>query len=347
MALHEEEVARFTADMWKAEPLSLREWNKRFAKFADEISIKGLSADGAVGVDAWGRDKTQPFKVSIRVKLADWFDYAAYEDNVNDNTINYGSTSKRVLAGLSEYGNVLGNLHDLSSLVAIFGGLYGSEAAKAWMIEVELPKASAMGSAIRYQSCVGKSDVGLTVANVLHFADITVPTIVGLNPHERQMKQPVTVNVWIGPTSLCEDPDQYVSIEEVIVKVCVPKRLLCTRPGVASKQASTRVILTAVHKTVEESSFQTLEALATKITMNIIKLFLLSFAFAADVRVKIDKPLAVPWAEAAGVDMTRSSSIKYEPGVIAWRQCGRRAPDSIPFPLPGRLDKYMRRLNIA
>ena len=220
MALYEEELARFTADMWRAEPVSPREWNKRFTKFADEISIKGLSADGAVGVDAWGRDKTQPFKISIRVKLAGWLDYAAYEDNVNDSTINYGSTSKRVLAGLSEYGNVLGNLHDLSSLVAIFGGLYGSEAAKAWVIDVDLPKASAMGSAIRYQSCVAKGDVGLTVTNVLHLADITVPTIVGLNPHERQMRQPVAVNVWIGPTSLCEDPHQYVSVEEVIVKVC-------------------------------------------------------------------------------------------------------------------------------
>lgn len=216
----EEELERLASDLWEAEPVSLQEWQQLCDHTTDEVHVRNLSAQAKVGVDAWGRTKEQPLRISIVAKLTQTFDTAAQSDDVDESTINYGVLSKRVLEGLKQSTYEMENLNDLTHFVALFGGLYESDAVGAWTVEVCLPKALAVGSSIRFQNLVAKGDSSLTIANVLHLEDMTVSAIIGLNPHERYMKQPVVVNVWIGPSALGDDAERYVSVGQVIVKVC-------------------------------------------------------------------------------------------------------------------------------
>lgn len=98
-------------------------------------------------------------------------------------------------------------------------------------------------------------------------------------------------------------------------------------------------------QTIEESSFETLESLAEELASRIVKYYIVlkqqtsTGPTPAGVRIKIEKPSAVPRAEAPAVEIYRD--------VEALRGDKRKASEvgskllSVPFPLPGRLDEVL------
>lgn len=60
-------------------------------------------------------------------------------------------------------------------------------------------------------------------------------------------------------------------------------------------------------KIVEGSSFLTLESLATKVATVLIERWVSACSPGSNVTVRTEKPSAIPGAEAAGVEVTRSS----------------------------------------
>lgn len=94
-------------------------------------------------------------------------------------------------------------------------------------------------------------------------------------------------------------------------------------------------------KTITETTFETLESLTTELASRLIKHVIFRICPGADVRVRADKPTAVMFAAAPGVEITRRSNVQDAFGGRLWEECGRKAPPAIPLPLDGRLDEYL------
>ncbi len=326
-------------------------WNLR----GDSVSVRNLHAETTVGFDIWGRQKTQPVKISMTVWPPYGFESAARSDELDGSTVSYGVLSKELRQAIANKpAHVKGLLtlsrylwEDIECLDST-----GNEAV--WSLELLLPKASAVGKGVSFTSLVGRVEETLYVTTSLHLRELTIATIVGINPHEREMKQLVVVSVWIEGMEKQSIPDTYGMMEQIVVKVC----RTTTMPTLLSIYLFDIYIfifffLLMIHsmlselQTVEEAAAKTLESLATKVISNLLKLCLFHYdEWVFDVRVKIDKPSAVIDADAAGVEMTRSSDLNEGLAKIAWEECGKRIPTEIEFPIKGRLDDWMRQRGI-
>ena len=75
---------------------------------------------------------------------------------------------------------------------------------------------------------------------------------------------------------------------------------------------------------------------------NMIIFFVLRMAPGATVRLKAEKPTAISSAHAPAIEIVRGSAFT-DPFVRRiWEERGRRMAPRIPFPLQGRLDKWMK-----
>ncbi|KAK5154389.1 hypothetical protein LTR16_012595, partial [Cryomyces antarcticus] len=80
---------------------------------------------------------------------------------------------------------------------------------------------------------------------MLYLKNVQIPTLVGVNSNERTMKQPVIANVWVDNLSYKEKDDRFLKLERILVK------------------------------TIEQSSFETLESLATEEAEQLMRQFVL------------------------------------------------------------------------
>jgi Dihydroneopterin aldolase len=112
-----------------------------------------------------------------------------------------------------------------------------------------------------------------------------------------------------------------------------------------------------INKTVEESSFETLESLATHLSKRVIKYFIYPYSpgqeIFSQVRICLEKPSAIMFADAPAIEIIRSSdpSLDVESKKLyeEWFQnddeheIGAFRP-GIPFPLQGRLDEWIEEM---
>lgn len=91
----------------------------------------------------------------------------------------------------------------------------------------------------------------------------------------------------------------------------------------------------------EESSFETLEALATQVASLLIKHIIFPMTPGATVHLKLEKPSAIPFASAPAIEITRGSGQEDLFAMRLWDECGYRTAKWIPFPLKGRLSDWL------
>jgi hypothetical protein len=107
-----------------------------------------------------------------------------------------------------------------------------------------------------------------------------------------------------------------------------------------------------ISQTIEESSFQTLEALAAQVSHRIIQYFLIPRTCHGDdgplerIKICLEKPTAVTIADAPAVEIL----VEADPALNSFTQRLLRsnAEKKIPpFPLEGRLDSWIQENEIA
>lgn len=96
---------------------------------------------------------------------------------------------------------------------------------------------------------------------------------------------------------------------------------------------------------MEESAFQTLEALATLIGRRIVRLFLNPRAcgsiFSSRIKISLEKPIAVPFADSPAVELlldTHPSHYEWKEDMYDGQESNWPSP---PYPLSGRLDEWI------
>ena len=280
----------------------------------DTVSVRNLSLCLCAAYDIWGRAKHQPAYISVTVGLSQPFTSAATTDTVNASTVHYGQLSKAIMREMSTHETT--NWLSPSDVIWLLASAVRDVPANPTVIstvegELGLPKATRFGEGIglAFQQDYGNSSICLT----LHIKRLRLGALVGVNSHERGLKQMLVVSVWIDRAE-----ESVLSSYNELEQLCV--------------------------KTVEESSYETLESLAEDLAARTIKYFITPVQSGphevAGVRIRIEKPSAVPFADAPSVEIYRPADTNSDFGRRMINELGGKRP-RMPFPHEGRLDEFL------
>ncbi|QSZ31254.1 hypothetical protein DSL72_000817 [Monilinia vaccinii-corymbosi] len=283
------------------------------------IEIKDLQVEAFIGADAWGWDwdvkncQSQPILVSMSLSLRQPFSTASEKDDLTEDTIHYGRLRSGIIESVSNFNspqfNPMSPMYFCPGVLILHIAEYFSQVARLttgkyinWSsYKVMLPKSSLFGAGISltvetlYNAPSLKNKNGAWgAACTLRVHDLTVPIIIGMLDKERVRKQNVVANVEI---------DRYQSIGDLHWDI-------------------EQMIL----RTMEESSFQTLEALAEQIGKRVTRHILIPNLIA---KVRSESAKAnnkwesysddykmVPWKKTEIINLCSTIKIKLEkPGI--------------------------------
>lgn len=177
-----------------------------------KVCVEKLRVRANAGVDAWGRGKAQPTLISLDISLKKYPEQAANTDSVDQSTIHYGEISKSLASAVSSAKVEWLSTEGLIALVYRTAVPSLADLIGEAQISVIYPKASKYGDGVRVTTAMPDS------TTVLHLMDLRIATLIGVNRHERGAKQPLLINMWIGPFKLsCADRHQ--ELEERLVEV--------------------------------------------------------------------------------------------------------------------------------
>ncbi|KAH7120929.1 Dihydroneopterin aldolase-domain-containing protein [Dendryphion nanum] len=240
----------------------------------DKVSVRNLQVSVKAGSDAWGRRKEQPALISVTLSFK--IPFATDEDILNTTTVDYGKLSKDIRLGILTNETHL-STNDLALLISNQAQVTaGQTAIAAGEVDVFYPKASLLGdgAGLLYSSLNQE-----WACKVVYLKNVRVPCIIGLNEHERTMKQPVVINLWVdSPPDVISD--DFHLLERLLVKF------------------------------VEASSCGTIEKLARLVVEEISSHFFTEMDLESWIRIRIEKPLAVPFADAPSIEILRPARVK-------------------------------------
>ena len=259
-----------------------------------------------VGVDNWERVQAQPVTIDARVHTD--VSQAGKSDHL-PHSIHYGILVKQLEAhcathryrslealaeGLAKVcifvlhaPKVTLNVEKPRSLLhAASAGVQIARTRDDYMLG-SLPSISAENDLARHLDELRLSPSStLALQDKVIVRDLTINTIVGVNPWEREDKQNVKLNLVIY-SGLSRAKETHNSTSGVV--------------DVVNKQHNYRTIVRSISAYVAESSYKTVESLATSIARVAILQNKVE-----KVRVSVDKPSAIMFASSAGVEVERT-----------------------------------------
>lgn len=240
----------------------------------DKIFVQNLAVTVNAGKDVWGRQKKQRAVINVILTLGRQFSSASTSDSVDDSTVHYGTLSKALQAHVDEESSRWKSTAALSGSIAqCVRNVAGSTSIYAIETDIRYLKGSMFGEGVGHVTTIVES--AKQRSSVLYLQDIRIPCLIGVNSNERLQKQPVIVNAWVD--SLPESRlDDYPELEALLFQL------------------------------ISESSFQTIESLLAWLVDELKKKFFIKPGDQqAWLRLRIEKPLAVPFADAPAVEITR------------------------------------------
>ncbi|KAK3383091.1 hypothetical protein B0T24DRAFT_673010 [Lasiosphaeria ovina] len=292
------------------------------------VRVRNLQAVVQAGVDAWGRaNRAQPVLVSAEIYFHAPFDTAASDDRLGADTVHYGLLSKAVAvsllpasiaaaAAVNKTATDAATLRDvldcvwshltgrrLDGVASLSPSFLALARVRYLAVTVTLPKASLLGDSVSLTaaavfaqpSAPAPAPIGdqtqsqqqpqtqpdqLAIALELH--NLRVPTLVGVNDNERLAKQVVVASLTVDKFD--QKLDTYTSIETLVVKA------------------------------LEESSFETLEALGAHLTDLVLATYHcgthagpLTGGRDWQAHVRLEKPTAVMFADCPIVEVRAGS----------------------------------------
>lgn len=277
---------------WDAQPPQLAT--------TDKITVRNLQATVNAGVDVWGRVKSQRALISVTLSLAKPFDSAAKTDVVDNSTVHYGKLSKDIQACIQDFAanSDADNRKTTSDLMAAIHEqikrktVPDNKILRAIEVDIFYPKGSMLGDGAGYS--LGHSLSSSDIYTQLYLRNVRVPCLIGVNSNERLQKQPVVINLWIEPVSVARSED-YPKLESAVVEV---------RQGFIMNGYTSELTRVQV---VSDSSFETLESLTTTIVQRLGPMFTEKASEDVNeyIRLRIEKPHAVPAADAPSIEIFR------------------------------------------
>lgn len=243
-------------------------------RWSDKICVQNLDVVVNAGTDVWGRQKSQRARVSVTLTLKHRFASAASTDSVDQSTVHYGTLSKAIQTHVNENNERWRSTYDLvGDLKSRVRNVAGSTMG-AVEVDVFYPKGSMFGDGVGYNFSEVPSENIHTP--ILYLQNVRIPCIIGVNSNERLQKQPVVVNLWAEGISM-DRVDEYAKLETLLSNL------------------------------ISETSFQTIESMLEWVMQQLReKFFNKDTDKSTVVRLRIEKPMAVPFADAPAVEITRA-----------------------------------------
>ncbi|UZJ56474.1 hypothetical protein CBS101457_005794 [Exobasidium rhododendri] len=294
----------------------------QFSTLPDSILLSGLTVRMLVGVDNWERVKPQPVTIDVRVHTD--VSQAGSSDHL-PHSIHYGILTKELENHCTnERYRSLEALADGLAKVCIFicraprvtlrvqkprsllhahsAGVEISRSASDFITSMdenaEKVYAPATGSSSASLTLEQINGLRLSPASVsatrdrVFVKDLMISTILGVNPWERVDKQFVKINFEV-----------YSGLERLRqASILGGKSLVVPAPtvDVVTRPQNYRTIVRSITDFVGKSNYKTVESLATSIAMVAI-----GENRVERIRVRVDKPSAIMFADAAGVEVDR------------------------------------------
>lgn len=246
------------------------------------VHIENLQIPPVTAPDVWGRAKLQPAVLSLSVYLRTAFTDHAGADNLST-SVNYGLLSKRIRALDSLQAATVGGVFtQVKDAVRQEGRKPdGSSVAESGTIELRLPKASTTGDAFIFSQTFRYHDDD---SPALQRASLSIPgmqlmALIGINDFERMAKQRIVASLSLDYFDLQVNLghkvfliDEAGDLERYVVKI------------------------------IENSDFETLEALASCVTRRVGEKFSELGYGNATIKMRLEKPKAIAFADAAVVE---------------------------------------------
>lgn len=270
-------------------------WNAQLAlsEHCDKIMVQNLEVTVNAGKDVWGRNKPQRALISVVVTLSQKFASASTTDTVDESTIHYGILSKAVQARLQTASSRWEPTAMFSTIVAdAVREVAGTTPIHAIETSVYFIKGGMFGDGVGHHTSTLE---GTNVrSSVLYLRNVRIPCLIGVNSNERLQKQPVVVNLWVECLpQFSSRADDYPELETFLFSVC-------------SRQTVAVDMDTDKTQQISATEFQTLESMLEWTIQQLRQQFFTQPEDQALVlRLRIEKPLAVPFADAPAVEITR------------------------------------------
>lgn len=242
----------------------------------DLVFVRDLFVKAMTGADAWRRPEPQPVNISVYMKTsvakAGSTDHLTY-------SLNYAVVTRKVTKMVET--SRFKSLEDIAESVAkvVLSESVGGQWAK---IQVKKPRALLRADAseieitrVKKNTANGKYEI-IRVPNsvdIVRIHNLRLVTIIGVNKIERMYKQNITLGLTLYKT---EDKEQGFN-----------------------KKYDFRKVVDQVITHVEDSSYKTVEAFVTSVAQVVCE------AGVSKVTVRAEKPSAITFADAAGVEITR------------------------------------------
>lgn len=268
----------------------------------DYIYLRNLHLSAVIGTDAWDRaGKPQPVILSLRLQRE--ISQAAASDNIDD-TVSYGQICKDVTSFLTmrdEYADIYDFTEDMYVLAL----------RKKWggtllQMRTVLPKGS-----LRAEGGIGLEAAVEMIGEKWSFVEgsekflvneLKIACIIGVNAHERWTKQIVAVNLQITEdrSRTSHVPGNHREHWRGLINDVIHVSPLHITHHTLNTPLQTNYLFP---QTVEISSYQTLEALASDIATVSCSRWAVS-----PITVSVEKPSALAFVDGAGVQITRRFS---------------------------------------
>lgn len=255
---------------------------------ASIVKIKDLSLPYQIlASNAWGIVEPQPATMSLAMTLHNQFSDAEGADNLS-NSIDYFA--------LSNYIRDLGQTIDAPPPCKVISAvtthvlnqsLTNGDVVKDITVELHLPKASMTGAAHKYRwTSVCRSGALVDTRKTFKVLNMNLMALIGVYDFERNARQPLIatltldyegINVVAGTSTFTEE--KVHNLEQTFVN------------------------------TVQESAYETLEALAHRTARRVSEVYTRQGFGRATVNLVFEKPKAIPSAGAAVVEHTVVASM--------------------------------------
>lgn len=199
--------------------ISRREWESTRPWTADRVAIDALRVVANASYDAFGRKKSQPVDVDVTLSLEQPMSSAAATDALDTSTVHYGDLSKTVMQAVQVRAGDWQQPHGLLVYLAenILQFAQSRSTIASLSLSLRFPKsslASPYGWGLSFNHNLALNAICLEY----ELRRFEVPVLIGVNSHERLMKQKTVFDLTID--RLVPDiANECYQVEQILSKV--------------------------------------------------------------------------------------------------------------------------------
>ena len=161
----------------------------------DVVFVDSLQVSADVGYDCWSKSRAQPIQISVYIHLReDFLTRAGKTDDVRD-SVHYGYLAKAISTLFAVRDTPFAGPEGIVEVVTEETFKLAGDAAAEVRVVVDLPKMILLATGFSVDVTTPAGTRSRDAPAKVFVKDLVLPTIIGVNPPEREAKQRVITNL--------------------------------------------------------------------------------------------------------------------------------------------------------